>query len=161
MLTLNWNYCILRFWTKMESSHRNIINHLFPLLFPSWSLGKFFSNSICFGWFNVNPNPLTDLRFGWPSWIWIIFVYIHEKPLRPFPAIPIFSTPEEIQCGLMNLLIIDPAKNANNCSIIDKFENKFKILNDISGKGFFFCCFKQVSWHEGFFFAWKIIIVYY
>ena len=51
----------------------------------------------------------------------IIFVYIHEKPLPLFPTISIFSTPEKIHCGLIILLITDPAKTANNCSIIDKF----------------------------------------
>ena len=61
-------------------------------------------------------------------------VYIHEKPLPLFPVIPVFSTPEKIHRGLINLLIPDPAKTANNCSIIDKFECKFRILNNISGK---------------------------
>ena len=74
----------------------------------------------------------------------IIFVYIHEKPLPLFPAIPIFSTPEKIHCGPTNLLITDTAKTANNCSIIYKFEGKFRILNNISGKDFSFCRFKQV-----------------
>ena len=72
----------------------------------------------------------------------IVFVYIHEKPLPLFPAIPIFSTPEEIHCGLIKLLIVDPAKTAYNCFIIDKFEHKFRILNNISGKVFFLLLFQ-------------------
>ena len=66
----------------------------------------------------------------------IIFVYIHEKPLPLFSSIAMFLTPEKIHSGLINLLIIDLAKTANNCSIIDKFEQKFQILNNISGKFF-------------------------
>ena len=58
-------------------------------------------------------------------------------------------------CGLINVLIIDPATTSNNCSIIEKFERKFRILNNISGKFFFFCCFKQVFWHQGIFFCLK------
>ena len=72
----------------------------------------------------------------------MIFVYIHEKPSPLFSAIPIFSTPEKMHCGLINLLIIDPAKTANNCSIIDKFEGKFRILKNISGKDFFLFLFQ-------------------
>ena len=97
MLELNWSYCILRFWTKMESSHGNITNHHFPLLFPSWSLGKLFSNLTCFGWllYMSIPIPLIWGLVGLLEFC-IIFVYIHEKSLQLFPAIPIFSTPEKI-----------------------------------------------------------------
>ena len=66
--------------------------------------------------------------------VYIKMVYIHEKPLPLFPVIPVFSTPEKIHCGLINLPITDPAKTANNCSKIDKFEGKFRILYNISGK---------------------------
>ena len=74
--------------------------------------------------------------------VYIKKVYIHEKPLPLFPVIPVFSTPEKIHRGLINLLIPDPAKTANNCSIIDKFECKFRILNNISGKEFFLLLFQ-------------------
>ena len=63
-------------------------------------------------------------------------MYIHVKPLPLFPAIQIVSTPEKIHRSLINLIIIDPAKAANNCSIIDKFEYKLQILNNILGKVF-------------------------
>ena len=66
-------------------------------------------------------------------------------PLPLFPAIQIFPTPQKIHCGLTNLLIIELTKTANNCSIIDEFEHKFRILNNISGKVFFFHLLFQTS----------------
>ena len=76
-------------------------------------------------------------------------MYIHEKPLPLFPTIPIFSTTEKIHCGLTNLLIIDPAKTANNCSTTDKFEGKFRISNNISGKKFFLLLFQTSVLAQG------------
>ena len=85
----------------------------------------------------------------------IIFVYIHEKPLPLFSSIPMFLTPEKIHCGLINLLIIDlAAKTVNNCSIIDKFEQKFQILNN-SGKFFSFVVSSKCSDTSEIFFCLK------
>ena len=76
-------------------------------------------------------------------------MYIHEKPLPLFAAIPILATP-----GLINLLIIDPVKTPDNYLIIDKFEHKFRILNKILGKVFFLLLFQTSVLARGNFF-WR------
>ena len=53
----------------------------------------------------------------------IIFAHIQEKSLPLFYPISIFLTPERIHYDLINLLMNDLAKTANNCSIIDYFEH--------------------------------------
>ena len=90
----------------------------------------------------------------------IVFVYIHEKPLPLFPTIPIFSASEKIHCGLTNLPIIDPAKTANNCSIVWAVKNlnlrvSFEFRITFRQNFCFFCCFKQVFWHKGICFCLK------
>ena len=68
---------------------------------------------------------------------------------------------EKIHCGLINLLIIDPAKTANNCSITDKFEHKFQILINFSEIFFSFVVSNKCSDTRESFYAWKVTIVYY